>query len=638
MVVGLTLSRLGKRYVGTIAAIACALILITAASLALTRTAPPPAPPAIKPVAAFGPKLLVHEPGGRSALANNTTINIQIFSAVPNAFRSTGLLFYPVSPQDQWTNGVNEELLNATLFPGNNTTAFFLAPSFNTIAQEWTVLLSHDQGRNFPSLTVEAVKTVNMSGNLYLYQYYNNLPYNPFDLKVVNLNQTDLALGGASWFDGTGVNVTDYSQIIMANLELNLTLEFPSHPIQVVPVPPPNSFRSAHQIPAERGPAGCAVQGESCIYEYYYTYPSVTTNTLVKTTFANGTLPLLGVHIGRNAEGGGSVIALSADVNVLNDTIELNSVQPYENASGQITTTMSTSPSFAHEANVSVGQANNQFDAIPTGISKDLGNNNSVSLNRTTAIVGIQGVEYEFQHYKRETYNYVDYWERMCCPRPNGDWGCFTYLLSQTVSTVYDGQYTDGEIVHVNSTAGLALQAGFISIWAAWVIQHTLANASNGSVTLTTSGTGSSYEASTIWADTNGYLDASNAYSQAANLLGTFSTALGLGLAIIDASAALNGADFDATEPTVVADSLSLIADTIGMAASVLNAFSSISAYTGTQSITLGYGFSNVPEAGSGSPYTMAFFESQSPVSLSVNGNTYSFFAPEDFLNATAIA
>jgi hypothetical protein len=49
------------------------------------------------------------------------------------------------------------------------------------------------------------------------------------------------------------------------------------------------------------------------------------------------------------------------------------------------------------------------------------------------------------------------------------------------------------------------------------------------------------------------------------------------------------------------------------------------------------YGFSNVPVVGSGSAYTMPFFESQSPVRFTVNGNTYSFFAPEDYLNATAI-
>ncbi len=115
------------------------------------------------------------------------------------------------------------------------------------------------------------------------------------------------------------------------------------------------------------------------------------------------------------------------------------------------------------------------------------------------------------------------------------------------------------------------------------------------------------------------------AYSQVANALAIFSSALGLGLAIIGASAALNGADFDATEPTVVADSLELIADTIGLSASLLGDFSSISAYTGTHSITFGVSFGNVPEVGSGSPYTMAFFESQCPVSFSANGNTYSF-------------
>jgi hypothetical protein len=604
-----------------------------------------PSSPVLKPVGNFGPKVLVSGTGNAGALANNTTITIQIFSAVPAAFESPGTSFqapglriFNLSAQNPWNNGVNEELLDVTLLPQNNTTAFFLAPTFDAIDQQWIALLSHDQGRNYPSLTVEAEKTIVSNGSAYLYQYYNNLLYDPSSLQVVSLSGPPLASGAATWFNGTGVDPSEYSQVTVATLEFNLTLDFPSTPMQVVPLPASTGVATPTGAVAHLTP--CVTASESCYTSYSYTYPSTTVNTLLKTSYVNGTLPLLGVHIGRNADSGGSLVDLSASVTVLDDTIDLNSAQPYVSASGEVTTTMGTNPSFGHTANVSVDTSNNQWDAFPTSRSEAVGYNLSDSLNRTTAFAGINGVEYEFQHFNQSTDHWKYTYKSVCCFYPNGQYHCSVTLVGQQLlSTTYDGDYTSGGITHVNSTAGLQVQAGFQSIWVAWVFQHLLAADSNGSVTLTTSGNDSSYQAATIWADTTGYLNAADAYKQAAGALTVFSTAISLGLAIADAAAALNGADLDATEPVVVADSITLIARTIGLAATVLNYFSSISAVTGTQTVVMGYGFSNVPDCGcGGSAYAMPFFESQSPVRFTVNGNTYSFYAPEDYLNATSIA
>jgi hypothetical protein len=605
-----------------------------------------PSGPVAKPTGDFGPKVLVSGTGNAGALSNNTTINIQIFSAVPAAFESPGTTFqapglhiYNLSAQSPWNNGVNEELLNATILPQNNTTAFFLAPTFDTIDQQWIALLSHDQGRNYPSLTIEAVKTVEANGSLYLYQYYDNLLYDPSSLQVVSLNGTLLAGGAATWFNGTGVDPYSYSVVTVATMAFNLTLDFPSTPMQVAALPTAGARVTASgTIPPGAHPTLCLTADDFCTTTYKYVYYNSTVSTLLKTSYANGTLPLLGVHIGRNADSGGSEISLWASVTVLNDTIDLNSAQPYVNAHNETTTTMSTTPSFTHTANVSVGLSGNSYDAIPTGISEKLGNNESVSQNRTTAFVGINGVEYEFQHYNQSTYEHEQEWKDTLCCTGTTCHSSRTLLWDKVIKTTYDGQYTSGGIIHVNSTAGLEVQAGFQSIWTAWVIQHTLAAASNGSLTLTTSGNDSSYQAATIWAATTGYLNASNAYQQAAGALAMFSTAIGLGLAIVDASAAANGVDLDATETVVITASLGLIADTLGMTALILSDFSSISAITGTQAVVMGYGFSNVPEVGSGSAYTMSFFESQSLVRFTVNGNTYLFFAPEDYLNATTIA
>ncbi|MHB1435792.1 MAG: hypothetical protein ACYCPN_05605 [Thermoplasmata archaeon] len=108
-------------------------------------------------------------------------------------------------------------------------------------------------------------------------------------------------------------------------------------------------------------------------------------------------------------------------------------------------------------------------------------------------------------------------------------------------------------------------------------------------------------------------------------------------MALADTLAAANGADFDTSEPAVIADTLSLIALTTGLSATLLSTFSSISAITGSNAVLLGNGFSNVPEAGAGSSYSMSYFESANPLSVSFNGNTYTFEAPLNYLNATAI-
>ncbi len=595
-----------------------------------------------KPVAYFGPRIVIGSNVQGATIGNNTTINVQIYSSVPDAFAKNGIVFHNMSSGNQWNNSVNDELLNATMLPGNNSTGkFFLSPQFNSIAEEWMSLLSKDTGSNYPSLTVEAVKTVESNGSLHLYQYYNNLPFNPFVLSVVSANSTVLSnstllssTGLESWFNDSGVNLSNYSNVYLANLNFNLTLLFPSVPLQVIPV---NSSASESPSYSNSGTSNLSVSSpESCYWIYYYTYPSSTSNTLEKTTYANGMLPLLGVHIGRNADQGGSEVDIGTTISIASDNISLNSNQVYVSSSGSTTTTMGTQPSFTHLANASASTSGNGYGAIPLGIDEKLGNNFSVSQNRTTAFAGVQGVEYEFQHYNRYTYDYKDYWaDEVCQP-----YRYPPHLLSQTlISKTYDGNFTIGEIVHINSTAGLQVQAGYASIWEAWVIQHLLLQDSNGTIQLTDSGNTSSYQAATIWAMTYGWTNAGSAYAAAANALNIFSSALSLGLAIISVAAAANVIDLDSTEAVVVSTAASIIAATTAQAATLLGLFSSISFVSGSRQIINTYWLTNQPLIGSGSNYTMPFYESSYPVTFTLpNGASYLFYAPEDYLNATGIA
>ena len=216
-------------------AIAASALIVAAGTGYVIMAYHPRTAPRGEPVGQFGPKVTVSPYAGTDDIANNTTVNVQIFSPVPDAFAKTGLSFYSIPSNNQWNNSVNDELLNVTLLPGNNTTAFFLSSEFNTIAQEWVPLLSHDTGTNYPSLSVYAVKTVVSNGTASLYTYYNNMLYNPFELSVVRVNSTLIHSGAVSnWFNNSNINPAQYSQIYLADLSFNLTLVFPSTPSQLI--------------------------------------------------------------------------------------------------------------------------------------------------------------------------------------------------------------------------------------------------------------------------------------------------------------------------------------------------------------------------------------------------------------------
>ena len=628
----------------TVAAAAAIAVMLVLGGLGLTgglttqirRLPEPPKLPG-----AFGPRLeLAIRSGNGSIPMNNTTITVQIWSAVPSAFASGGMQLQNISANLQQSNGFEDRLFNWTENGSSPSVprAGFLSPRFDTLAGEWASLLGRDSGSNYPSVTVIGTESVRVGSNLSIYQYYNNLDYNPRNIPVVSVNSTGLnSTVVESWFNGTGIEPQNYSKLQLTDLELPLQLTFPRTPSEVIPLANGSAGNGIGGA-GESGSGRCpyATTTASCTTTYYSTNPTVTTNTLVHTSFVNGTLPLIGVHIGRNADPGTSEISLWALVFVVNDSIELNSVQTTVSATGQTNSMMSTSPSFLYIANGTAAGSGSAFNANPTNITTHSGGNKSTALNRTTAFAGIQGVEYSFQHYNQTSYNYHDIWEKYCCPGPTGIIICKTSLQSHTLTSVVHGGFTDGAIVNINSPAGLQVKASFEPIYVAWVVQALYSTSHHLEVNLTTSGSESSYQAAMLWANTTGYLSAANAYSQAASLLDTFSTSLGLALAVIEAQSAASALGFGADEPAMVAESLDLIATTTGLSANLLSTFSSISAVTGTNAGGSGYGLSDV-EVGTGSGYALQFFESANPITASFDGNSYSFEAPMNYLNATAI-
>ena len=628
--------RLSRRNWARVVAIAAALVVVGAVAVELgiyhsSRTV-------VLGPGDFGPKILVTVAPGLTGWSNGTTITLQIYEAVPAAFKNPGLHVGNVTPAAQWTNGYDDELLNGTI--SANVTSFFLSPIFDTLAQEWTALLGPSQGTNFPSLTVEAVKSVSVGGSIELYQYYNDLPFDAFALKVLDVNRSMIgAPATLSWFNGTGIDPLEYSSLTLASLALNLTLLFPGAPQQVVAIStavsqiPHGGAPPRTSTPASLSAAGDNSSGTS----YRYEWSNSTTDTLLRASYLDGNLPLIGAHFSNGADQGGSLIDLGAAVTVLNDSMNLDSVQVFENQTGHISTAMSTAPSFAYGANTSVAGVGNGYNAVPTRISATLGDNLSETLNHTSADVGIQGVEYEFQHFVRTTVEYYSELE-VICPRSGNPPSCNVIEISNTpVRATPDGNFTTSGIVYVNTSSGLQIGAGYIPYYADAAISRLLEGASNGTITLQASGSNSSYQGYTVWGLTDGYGSASSVFDRATNAVTAFPLSMGMGLTIA-AYHNLSGGVIGSPEAAVVTAVLELIQRMIGMSPAAVSSFESISYFSGgLAGVGVASGFTDAPAIGPGSPYLVAFYESVTPISFTVPSGTFRFYAPMDYLNATGL-
>jgi len=156
-----------------------------------------------------------------------------------------------------------------------------------------------------------------------------------------------------------------------------------------------------------------------------------------------------------------------------------------------------------------------------------------------------------------------------------------------------------------------------------------------GSFNLNESGFRKTYSSSTFYEHTTGWLNVSNAYKQVSDGLKIFSATMGLELAIVSAESAANGVDMDATEPAVILAVASIIAHVIGLSGDILGDMSSVASFSSTTNAQIYSGISNSPAPGSN--YVVNYFQSGNPIELNLDGQTYSFYAPENFYNATAI-
>lgn len=581
----------------------------------------------------LGPKLSVTVSPAATAnsisLENNTQITLQIFETVPKDLSFTNSIGREyVSQSDLQNNSHLDMLLNTTI--SNDSMVSFLSPEFNSISLGWQRLLAISSGMSYPSLTVEATKTVYQNDSLMIYNYYNNLEFNPYETGTVFLNSTMLKVPQVhNYFNGSGLNLSDYSSITASNVTFEQNISFAKEPNQIVNNVVPSAIFQPY----------CPTSTS-----YYWKTVYKTTDNVLWTAHQYGALPLVTVHAGRGIDNTLSNIAYQATVSFSDSLINLNSAQTYVSKSGDVSTTMSTSPSFSHIGNATFGSNGNTYDVYPYNTSLS-GSRAKIAVNQTTGYVGIQNATFTSIHYDQNTTEYNNEYKQVVYTRDyNGV--CLPYhtvttlVQSDYVGSTYDGNLTSMEISWINSTASLKVTAGFEPIEISQFINQKLdlnvtqtlpfyANSNYGANT---------YSSATVWSDYSGYTNANNELMTLTGAFAVFSTALGLALAGIAIAAALNDVDFDATEAGVVMGAANLVATFTGFTAYVLGSFSSISYSSLDKNVQITWAVTNVPQQGAlGTNYTLAFYQSHHQVTMVADGSAYTFSAPEDYVNITSV-
>lgn len=589
--------------------------------------------------ASFGPRVDILVNSGNSVTSgaqnlvissNNTTVSLQIFSIVPSLF-SASINSANLTGANISDNSYYVELLNTTL--NSSREIEFLSPLFINISREWNEIFNKMKGKNYPSLSVDAYKTVLVNNTIQIYKYYNNIQYNPelTNLSTFNnIQDGNISSSLDSYFNGTGINLSEYSSISITDLSFTLNITFPDTPYQTLR----NVTMSSEKNDGISSFGPINESGSGCITTYGWDNYSSTYDSVTGINTTRGYLPLIAVHMGRETAESLSGIAYSAALFLLNNTIGVNSAEPYVSSSGEVTTQMSTNPSFSVLANASVAESSGELAAYPP--NKSL--NQTIIQNQTTGFVAIGNATYTFIHFNQYTTYYHKYYETIVFYRDGDIYNHREILLNDVTSTTLDGHGTIGEISYINSTGDLKLTAGFLPVEVNMVIQKLLEQKVAVSLPLNVSGNASSYESSTVWSYSYGYKDASNVIKSINNALHVFSTSLALGLAISDTLAALNEF-FDAAEPEIVEDSIGMISEATGLTADILGLFSTISFVRGTYVASVSSGIHNLPLPGeSGSDLGVSFYQSPNLITLDYNGNVYSFYAPEDYVNATSFA
>ncbi len=544
-----------------------------------------------KPVADLGPRLDLSLAGrGNLSPMANVTESVQIMGVDPSYLWSAGSSPYGganLSP------AAYMNLFKGSYFPslpGNMTLKGFLNDNFSKIVAGWKEYYQKEGSyAQSASLTIESTFSVVINGNLSVFSYYNNLPFSSSGMSLVKYgNSTNSTLTG--WFNGTAVNPSSYQSLYFIPVAFNLTPSFdlasPAYTAQVN-----NTSSLGTSSTPTYSPDRIIGKCDPGTW-----YVAQWTKTLY------GPDPMVTVHINGNYPPENNFLGIEDSLGWSSVEMYMNSDQTGVTSGGSVTDQMSTSPSWSGTGNFGGGLAT--WVAYPDNSSIVGGN---AGINDTSAIIYISNATFSITHYN---IYYV--------------WGDYT-----DCHDIYLGNTTSVELASINASNGYyKIGYGFVPIEFYYVLQ----NITSGSkVTNLGSLPGAwGIEGGQIWGDTTGYSNGARVIADASKAMSTFAAALGVAVAFIDFTAALNGVDYDASESAVVDTSLGLIDASLGLKITLVADFSSISFSTDSP-----FGLYDITsEPGNSYAYNLTDFQSPNPVTFSLNGNNYQFTAPSNFIVA----
>ena len=556
-----------------------------------------------------GPKINIALPGNLSSTGNaNATEYIQIMGVNPSYFPSQNTSIatdYSLPSQGYVT------LFNMTFFPKNGQKSFSGFMNFNkffAIMKGWQRYYQNEgysPGTNGQevSLQVEATLSLLHNGNLSVYSYYNNIPFNPLSFsfsveKVVtgpinsmhNLNQ---------WFNNTGMNPPSYSLLSYIPYSFNLTPSYDmAKPTYVSSI---NASAQNYKAYAKESPN---LMATPCYTGTKY----IITNRNV----LHGPFPLISIHDNATFNLTYNPLYIASGFANSEGTLCMTSDQTGVTAGGSITDQMSTNPSWGTNSLFTNGGIA-QWHAYPLN-SEYVASNGTImqrGINETTAIVYISNATFTVTHY-----NIYYSWK-------NSLGQYFDKYLGNTTSIALASIYSKVD--------SFALGYGYVPIEYYYILQ----NATNGEAktSLGLLAPGAAMQGGTIMEKTTGYSSGASEMTLVNSSL-TFAAGLGVALAFISLAAALNGADGDASEPAIVNLALATLDSVLALSITLLTDFSSISFSTDSNFVANLYAITSGGSY-SGYSYNLMDYQSLNAITFNGNGNTYSFYGPSNFVVAS---
>lgn len=586
----------------------------------------------------LGPKLSigVYNFSSNPSVENNTTIMVQVFGLFPQVVQGFREISVNLSSVNESNNTDYVELLNTTF--STDSVTVFLSPMFLNVAYAWESVMSLGDR---PSLTLEATKSVYINGSIDVYTYYNNILYNPMSVFVQSLKTNGSNSQVASgWFSNTSLNVSDYSYVNYTAMAFNEYLTFPDHPSWVAKGFEPHATGTQPSVKGK--PVGAGADYGS----YYYNTTTYDTYTnITGTNSSSGYLPLLAVHLSNNTRFGLSEVSLFAVIQLEDTTIGIESNQVSWTSSGEVTSSLSVTPSYEHVANSSFETTGNSMVARPLNESERLGNNLSSSENMTTAYVAIENAIYTFIHFTVYSAEYTSEYLVVWHLKPiifDGkvyyvNYSSQSLVKSTLVNQVPVSNGSIGEISNIENVSHLAVTSGWVPPLANKLMQALAERNPSQNLSLAAEGPGDSLSGGSIYSTASAYTNANQVIKDANLAMSLFTVGLTAGLAITDALAAVNGFDFDGEEAAIVAETMDLVGAEAALESSILSYFNTIGFVAESTSSSITDGITNAPFVGSGSNYRFVYYQSETPVTMSFDGNTYQFLAPMDYLNFTEV-